>query len=208
MDLLQTLNWRYAVKKYSDRKVSDADITTIIDATNLSASSVGIQPYRLFLLDDKNLRKQLAEGSFNTQIEQASHLLVFAAFENITQEVLDEFLQRMSENGSHPQERIDYYRSAMENGLMRRDPKENFDWAARQAYIALGTAMIAAADLKIDSTPMEGFDSGKLDTLLGLKEKGLKSVVLLAVGYRDEEKDDFARVKKMRLPKEKFVTVV
>lgn len=208
MDLQKTLNWRYAVKKYSDKKVLEADLQTIIDAVNLSASSAGIQPYRLFVIENKELRKQLREGSFNPQIEEASHLLVFAAYKNVTQGIISNYIRYVSKVRQIPVEQLTDFRKSLEFYLLSRTEEENFIWSAKQAYIALGTALIASADLKIDSTPMEGFDNKKFDELLGLEKQGLKSVVLLSLGYRDEENDFFAKLKKVRLPKEEFVTRV
>jgi len=100
------------------------------------------------------------------------------------------------------------FKAALVNYILPRARHENFECASRQAYIALGTALIAAAELKVDATPMEGFDGEKFDTLLNLKERGLKTVVILALGYRDTEKDGFAKFNKVRLEKEKFVTYI
>jgi len=208
MDLQETLKWRYAVKQYDSKEVSDTDLKTIIDAINLSASSTGMQPYRLFVLKDKDLRKQLGESSFNPQIVEASHLLVFAAYENVTQENIDYYIQYVANIRKTPIEQLAEFKKTMENFFLNRTAEENFSWSARQAYIALGTGLIAAADLKIDTTPMEGFDNQLFDKLLGLKEQGLKSVVLLSIGYRDEEKDYFAKLKKVRLSREEFATIV
>lgn len=208
MDLQKTLSWRYAVKKYSNQKVSEEDLTKIIDAINLSASSAGMQTYRLFVINDKEIRKAIREGSFNSQIEEASHLLLFAAFENVTQEVIDEYIRHVSREREIPEDQLADFKKSLEFHLLSRTGDQNFIWSAKQAYLALGTALIAAAELKIDSTPMEGFDNDKLDKLLALPEKGLKSVVLLALGYRDEKNDVFARLKKVRLPKDEFATVV
>jgi|SRR5690554_5883735 len=208
MNLQETLKWRYAVKQYSDKEVSDTDLNAIIDAINLSASSTGLQPYRLFVLKDKNLRKKLGASSFNPQIAEASHLLVFAAFENVSQENIDHYIQNVAAVREIPVEHLAEFKKALETGLLSRTIEENFIWSSKQAYIALGTGLIAAADLKIDATPMEGFDSQLLDKLLDLKKQGLKSVVLLSIGYRDEEKDHFAKLKKVRLPKEQFAKII
>ncbi len=208
MNLQETLKWRYAVKQYSDKEVSDTDLNAIIDAINLSASSAGMQPYRLFVLKDENLRKKLGAASFNRQIVEASHLLVFAAYENVDQEKIDSYIQHVANVREIPVEQLAEFKKALETGLLSRTIEENFIWSAKQAYIALGTGLIAAADLKIDATPMEGFDSQLLDELLDLNKQGLKSVVLLSIGYRDEEKDPFAKMKKVRLPKEQFATII
>jgi len=208
MDIHEILNWRYAVKKYSNRKVSDADIENIVAAINLSASSAAIQPYRLILVKDDRLRSKLREGSFNPQIEEASHLLVFAAFENITAEIIADYMAHIARVRGLPVNAMEEFGKSLESYLLGRTADENFKWAARQAYIGLGTGLVAAAALKLDTTPMEGFDNEKFDALLGLTKMKLKSVVLLALGYRDAVNDSLATLKKVRLPLEEFVITV
>lgn len=208
MNIIDTLKWRYATKKFNEQKISTADLNTVLEATNLSASSTGLQPYRVFVVENDALRKQLAEGSFNAQIADSSHLLVFAAFEKVTKEQIDAYIAYVASERNIPEEALADFKAALVGGLLSRSDKDNFDWAARQAYIALGTALIAAAELKIDSTPMEGFDNAKFDALLGLTQKGLKSVVALSLGYRDAENDYFASFKKVRIPLSDFATFV
>ena len=204
MKLIEDLNWRYATKKYSTQKVSEDDLGKIIDAIGLSASSAGIQPYRLFVIEDPEMRKELGSDSFNPQIVEASHLLLFAAFDSISQETIDNYIRLVAKVREMPVEDLAGFKSAL-GALLTRTDDENFIWSAKQAYIALGTGLIAAAALHVDATPMEGFNTEKFDEVLGLKEKGLKSVVLLALGYRDEENDKYAKLKKVRVPKEEFV---
>ncbi|WP_107037433.1 NAD(P)H-dependent oxidoreductase [Brumimicrobium mesophilum] len=206
MKLIDDLNWRYATKKFSPKRVADNDLEQIIEAINLSASSTGIQPYRLIVIDNPSLKKDLAEGSFNSQIAEASHLLVFAAFASIRKEDISDYMELISKVRETPIEALADFENAISSGLLPQTDTDNFIWSAKQAYIGLGTALIAAAQLKIDSTPMEGFDAGKFDELLGLKEKNLKSVVILALGYRDAENDYLANLKKVRLPLDEFVT--
>ncbi len=208
MDLITSLNWRYATKKYNDKKVPADKVEKVLEAINLSASSFGIQPYRVFVVENQEVRKQLSEGSFNTQIAEASHLLVFAAFEKITQQHIDAYLASVAKVRSFPIENLADFKCVLVNTLRARTDEHNFNWSSKQAYIGLGTGLIAAADLQIDATPMEGFDNEKFDRLLGLSDKGLKSVVLLALGYRDEGKDYLAKLKKVRLPQEEFVTKI
>jgi nitroreductase/dihydropteridine reductase len=208
MNTIDNLEWRYATKKFNDQKVSSADLNKILKAINLSASSTGLQPYRVFVVENEALRKQLAEGSFNAQIAESSHLLVFAAFDKITQEHIDTFISYLASERNIPEEALEDYKAALVGGLLSRSDEENAAWAARQAYIALGTALIAAAELKIDSTPMEGFDAAKFDSLLGLTPRGLKSVVALSLGYRDAENDPYATLKKVRLPLSEFATFI
>ncbi|PMD92330.1 NAD(P)H-dependent oxidoreductase [Siphonobacter sp. BAB-5405] len=207
MSLKESLTWRYAVKKYNNQKVSDEAIQTILDAINLSASSTGMQPYRVIVVKDAAIREELAKDSFNAQILEASDLLVFAAFETITQANIDDYMAHVAAVREMPLEQLSGFKQALETHMLTQTPEANFSWAARQAYIGLGTGLIAAAELKIDTTPMEGFNHEKLDQLLGLPAKGLKSVVLLSLGYRDAEQDPYANLKKVRLPLEEFAFV-
>lgn len=208
MELQKVLSWRYAVKKYKDQTVSDDKIRRILTATNLSASSIGLQPYRIIVVKNKSLRTKLAEGSFNRQIAEASHLLVFAVHAQINQAIIDEFLTRTATVRSVPLTELSDLKKMLENFLLPRPAAENFQWASRQAYIALGTALVAAATEEVDSTPMEGFDATHVDEVLGLTEKGLRSVVLLSLGYRDKEQDWLAPLKKVRLPLDEFAQQV
>ncbi|WP_127137573.1 nitroreductase family protein [Flagellimonas oceanensis] len=208
MKLIDDLKWRYATKKFSNKKVENDDLEKIIEAINLSASSIGMQTYRLFVIDNQGLKKELGEGSFNSQIAESSHLLVFAAFDSIDQETINNYIEFVAKERETPVKDLIDFKKTISDYLLSRTDDENFIWSAKQAYIGLGTALIAAATLKIDSTPMEGFDADKFDELLGLKEKKLKSVVILALGYRDEENDYLANLKKVRLPIEVFSTKV
>lgn len=208
MSLIESLKWRYAVKKYSEQKVSDADVKTILEATNLSASSAGLQPYRVIVVENPEIRKQLAEGGFNPQVIEASHLLVFATIENLTTEHVDDYMQRMANTRGLPVEALGDFRKILIANITKNTQIENLIWATKQAYIGLGTALIAAADLRIDATPMEGFNPMQFDEILGLKEKGLRSVVLLSLGYRNEGKDPFVNAVKVRLPLSSFVEYV
>jgi nitroreductase/dihydropteridine reductase len=205
MKLLDTLNWRYAVKKYNTETVSDDKVEKITEAINLTATSTGIQPFRIVVVKDKELQKKLGEGSFNSQITEASHLLVFAAFDNVTKERIGSFIQNTAKVREIPVESLDEFKNILETYLLNRTEEENFIWASKQAYIGLGTALIAAAELEVDTTPMEGFDNAKFDKLLDLKQKGLKSVVVLSLGYRDSDNDIFSKLKKARVPIDEFI---
>ncbi|WP_130734019.1 NAD(P)H-dependent oxidoreductase [Flavobacterium sp. J27] len=204
MEILDVLNWRYATKKYNKQKVSDEKIKKIISAINFSASSLGIQPYRLFLIENNDLRKKLSAASFNPQVQEASHLILFAAFDSIKQESIENYINLIAKVRQMPVEKLIDFKGMLQ-GLLNNTDQENFIWSSKQAYIGLGTGLIAAASEKVDATPMEGFNAEEFDKLLGLNEKGLKSVVLLALGYRDEENDFLAKLKKVRLPIAEFV---
>lgn len=208
MNTIENLKWRYATKKFSGQRIDAEDLNKILEATNLSASSTGLQPFRIFVVENEELRKELGAGSFNPQIVQSSHLLVFAAHNKITLAHIENYMAHIAQQRGIPVEALADFKAALVGGILSRSDEDNFNWAARQAYIALGTALIAAAELQIDSTPMEGFDAAKFDTLLQLEEKGLRSVVILALGYRDTENDGFVNLKKVRLDLDDLVTFV
>ena len=186
-------------------KVPKEKLDTILESVRLSASSIGLQPYRLIVVEDEALLEQIKPIANNqAQITEASHLLVFAAWSNVTRESVDEYLNLIVSERNVSLDSLANLSTYM-HGLTSRAPEENFNWAARQAYIALGTALIAAASQGVDATPMEGFNSNALDTLLGLESMGLKSVSILPLGYRDTNTDWLLSLKKVRTPAEKFV---
>lgn len=202
MDLIKAMNWRYAAKRMNGAKVPQEKLDRILEATRLSPSSFGLQPYTILVIEDQGLRKRIQPVAHNQpQIVEASHLLAFAVWENITSEKVSEFINHIADS-------LKGYQTAIESRVNGNPPEVIFNWAARQAYIALGTALVAAAIEEIDATPMEGFDTQAVDTVLQLNEKGLRSVALLALGYRDAENDYLVRAKKVRREKEKlFVTL-
>ena len=206
MELIQKLNWRYAAKRMNGMKVSQEKIDTILHATRLSASSYGLQPYKVIVIENQELREKLKPAAYNQpQITEASHLLVFAAFENITAEHINEYMSLHANLKGIEVSKMEPFKNMLEQSLLTRTAEANFNWTARQIYIALGTAMIAAANEHVDATPMEGFNNEKFDEILGLKEKGLKSVVLLPLGYRDENNDASAKAVKIRKDHNDFV---
>ena len=169
-------------------------------------TSSGLQPFRLIVITNQELKEKLFAASFNqSQIVDGSHLLVFAAWDNYTEErINDVFANVHKERGTPPESTADYQKMLIKSYIPRTE-EVNFNHAARQAYIALGMAIAAAAEQKVDATPMEGFDPKQYDEILGLTEKGLKSVAILPLGYRDENGDWLAGLKKVRAPKSEFV---
>ncbi|QMU28889.1 nitroreductase family protein [Adhaeribacter radiodurans] len=205
MSLIQALNWRYAVKRMNGEKVPQEKVNAILEATRLSASSMGLQPYTVLVIEDEELRREIQKVAFNQpQIVEASHLLIFAAWDNITEEQVTEYINQMATERGVAPETLNDFKSSLVGIVTRNTPEQNFQWAARQAYIAFGTAIAAAATEQVDATPMEGFNATALDELLNLKEKGLRSVTLLPLGYRDEANDWLANQKKVRREKEKL----
>jgi nitroreductase len=176
----------------------------ILESIRLSASSIGLQPYRVIVIEDSALLEQIKPIANNqAQITEASHLLVFAAWDNVTEDRVDDYLNLIARERNVSLESL----GAMKNylsSLTKNSAEQNFNWAARQAYIALGTGLIAAASQEVDATPMEGFNAPALDELLGLAEKGLKSVSILPLGYRDAEQDWLVKQPKVRTPKQQF----
>ncbi|WP_017257691.1 nitroreductase family protein [Pedobacter arcticus] len=208
MDLIQDLNWRYATKSYSNNKVSEEKLDFILEATNLSASSCGLQPYRIFAIENVELKAKLGNNSFNRQIAQSSHLLVFAAFNSVTTQHVQNLVKLTAEKQDVTVESLTGLFTTMDMYFKSRSNEENKLWAERQTYIALGTALIASANAKVDATPMEGFDSQLFDELLDLKGKDLHSIVILSLGYREEANDYLANASKVRIPVEEMVTKI
>ncbi|MFP3591390.1 nitroreductase family protein [Chryseobacterium sp. SIMBA_038] len=208
MDLIKNLQWRYAVKKYSEEAVSEDKIDRIIEAVNLTASSCGIQPYRLFVITNPEVKERLGEGSFNAQIHASSHLLVFAGFNEITTDYITEYVVMIEQQRDLEKGGLKILKDTLIDYFSTQTPEQNTIWSDKQAYIGLGTALIAAAELKVDATPMEGFDPKLFDGVLGLSEKGLHASVIMSLGYRDATNDFLASAPKARLPINEFSTKI
>ncbi|WP_127019907.1 NAD(P)H-dependent oxidoreductase [Rheinheimera mangrovi] len=209
-DLISKLEWRYATKKFDPSQVVSQDkIDFILEAIRLSATSSGLQPYEVLVITNKAIREQIKPHAWNQgQITDSSHLLVFAAWDNYTAERINTMFDLTNDIRGFKNEGWENYRAMLLNTYPQRDAETNYQHAARQAYIGLGSALIAAAELKVDSTPMEGFDPVKVDEILGLKEKGLRSVLLLPLGYRADEGDWLVKLQKVRRSREHFVTEI
>ena len=207
-DLLNTLQWRYATKKMDPSKsVPQEKIDRILEAVRLTASSSGLQQYEVFVVTNKELREQIKPHAWNqAQVTDCSHLLVFAAWDNYTAERINHMFDLVNEERGFKNEGWEAYRQQLLNTYPQRDAETNYQHAARQAYIGVGTALIAAAQEKVDSTPMEGFDPAKVDEILKLRERGVRSVVMLPLGYRAEEGDWLVNLKKVRRSRDQFIT--
>ncbi len=211
MNIIESLNWRYATKRMTGKKLPAKDLQTILDAIRLSASSYGLQPYHVIIIEDEAVKKQLQSMAYGqAQIVESSHVLVFTAWSNVNESKIDEYLQAYSDTSGMPVEKLIAFglKDRMMQAIVSLSPQQQFSWAAKQAYIALGTGLIAAASLQIDATPMEGFIPAQVDELLGLKEKNLGSVVILALGYRDLENDMYQKAPKHRWSAEKLFTKI
>ncbi len=206
-DLLQNLQWRYATKKMNPAKsVPQEKVERILEAVRLTATSSGLQPYEVIVVSNPELRQQIKPHAWGqAQITDCSHLLVFAAWDNYTAERINMMFDLVNEQRGSTNEGWENYRQKLLATYPVRDAEVNFQHAARQAYVGLGTALIAAASEEVDSTPMEGFDPAKVDEILGLRERGLRSVVILPLGYREAEGDWLVNLKKVRRPRDQFV---
>ena len=207
MSLIEKLQWRYATKKMDpSRSVPQEKLDQILEATRLTASSSGLQPYDLIVVTNKAIREKIKSIAWDqSQIVDCSHLLVFAAWDNYTADRINAMYDLANEIRNIKSEAAETYRQKLLITYPLRDSEVNFTHAAKQAYIGLGTALIAAAYEEVDCTPMEGFDPKALDEILNLKKKGLRSVVMLPLGYRQANEDWLVNLKKVRRPKEDFV---
>ncbi|MEC7265143.1 MAG: NAD(P)H-dependent oxidoreductase [Bacteroidota bacterium] len=205
--VLEHRTWRYATKKFDpSKKVSDQDLETLLEATRLSASSYGLQPYHIFVITDQETKEKLKPASWGqSQITDASHLIVFANFTDFGEELVDGFLNNVGETRNIPLESLKGYSDLMKSKLMDLPAESKSAWTTKQAYIAFSNMMHAAAELKIDTCPMEGFEAEKYNEILGLTEKNLNAAVVLPIGYRSEE-DDTQHWAKVRKSKETLFT--
>jgi nitroreductase / dihydropteridine reductase len=208
--LIDKLQWRYAAKKMNPAlPVPQDKVDRILEAVRLTASSSGLQPYEVLVITDPELRARIRPHAWNqAQITDGSHLLVFAAWDNYTAERINMMFDLVNEQRGIRNEGWEAYRQQLLSTYPQRSAEENFQHAARQAYIGLGTALIAAAEEQVDATPMEGFVPAEVDEILGLRARGLRSVLLLPLGYRQPEGDWLVNLKKVRRPVEQFVSTI
>ena len=191
----------------SSKAVPKEKIDQILEAIRLTASSSGLQPYEIIVITNKDiLTKIRAIANDQSQVTDCSHLLVFAAWDTYTADRINQAFDMTEELRNFKSESGTAYRQMLLNAYPARDPEVNFTHTSKQAYIGLGTALIAAAYEQVDSTPMEGFDAKALDAILNLKEKGLRSVVMLPLGYRNADEDWLLKLKKIRRSSENFIS--
>ena len=209
-DLINKLQWRYATKAMDPAQTVPHDkLDRILEAARLAPTSSGLQPYEIIVVSSKEVREQIKPIAWNqAQITDGSHLLVFAAWDNYTADRINMMFDLTNEQRGFKNEGWENYRQMLLGMYPQRDAEVNFQHAARQAYIGMSAALIAAAFEEVDSTPMEGFDPNALDEILDLRARGLRSVAILPLGYRADEGDWLVNLKKVRRPREQFVTEV
>lgn len=207
MALLDLMQWRYATKKMDPSKsVPEDKVARILEAVRLTASSSGLQPFKLLVITNKEIKEKLkAVANNQSQVTDCSHLIVFAAWDNYTEERINQCFDMTETLRNFKSEAGVAYRQMLLKIYPNRDPEVNFTHTAKQAYIGLGTALIAAAEEQVDCTPMEGFDPNAADEILNLRAQGLRSVILLPLGYRLADEDWLVKLKKVRRPNEDFI---
>ncbi|MCO5936735.1 NAD(P)H-dependent oxidoreductase [Mucilaginibacter sp. RB4R14] len=205
MSLVDNLKWRYATKKFdSTKKIAAEKLKAILDAVQLAPSSLGLQHYRILVIEDADTREKLkAVGYGQTQITDASQLIVFAAETNINEDFGKKYIDNVAATRNIPREALAGFEDMVLGAINGRTPEQLLIWAQKQAYIGLGILVTAAADQHVDICPMEGFDPAGFDEVLGLKEKGLTATVIATIGYRAED-DETANAAKVRRPASEF----
>ena len=203
--IIENLNWRYATKKFdADKKIAKHDLEILKEAVRLSASSYGLQPYQVIMVENEDLRQQIKAVAWNqAQVTEASDVLVFANITDVGTKEVQNYIENMASVREIPSSSLKGFADMMNNVVTTLTPEAKAVWTAKQTYIALGTLLSAAADLKIDATPMEGFDINAVNTILQLPEKGLSATLIVTLGYRHEN-DTTQFLKKVRKPNEEL----
>jgi len=203
--LIEQLNWRYAAKKMNGQKVSAETIDQILEATRLSASSYGLQPFTVLVIENPELKAKIQAAAYGqTQTVDCSHLLVFCGWNTVTAQDIDNYIQDIATQRNAPLEALEGFKGYVSGAVLPLDDNTKKIWIDKQIYIALGTALIAAAAAQVDATPMEGFVPAQVDEILGLAAQGLHSTVMLPLGYRDAAGDYLTGAKKVRRASDKF----
>lgn len=202
MELLKTLNWRYATKKFdSTKRVDNSDLEKLKEAIQLSVSSYGLQLYKVLIIENQEIRRELRKASWNqAQITDASHLFIFCNYKvNFLQQV-DNYIKLVADTQNTDLKELQPYGDSIKNGINNMSPEQRNSWAEKQTYIAMTNLIVACAELKIDACPMEGYDSKEYNRILGLDEMGLNAALIATVGYRaiDDEAQFRKKVRKSK----------
>lgn len=199
MNIIDKLKWRYATKQFdTTKKLPQKQVDLLLKTINLTASSYGLQPYSVLIIENEEIKTQLKEAAwYQSQVTDASHVILFAAKTNLSQSDIDEFIQRISKIRNTPIGALAEYEDMMKGFVNALTPEDAVIWATKQAYIALGQLLVTCAIESIDACPMEGFNKERFDEILSLKEKNLTSVVMVTVGYRSSE-DQYQHLPKVR----------
>jgi nitroreductase len=207
--IIEALNWRYATKQYDQsKKLTETQLNMLMEAVRLAPSSFGLQPWKAFVVHSADVRTKLRAAAWNqSPITEASHFVVFAVPTNLGDDDVSHFIETVAAVRGVPVESLKEYADMIRGAITRLTPEARVQWAARQAYLALGVLLSTAAVEKIDATPMEGFDPKQFDEILGLTDKNYTSVVVATLGFRSSE-DAYAHLAKVRFPKEEIIVDV
>lgn len=209
MELIKNLQWRYATKKFDvTRKVSKDELEKLKEAVQLSVSSYGLQLYKVLIVENSKIREQLKPVSWNqSQITDASHLFVFCNYTDVTSKAVDDFIKMTAETRNISLTHLNGYGEFIKSKLAQNSDEEISSWLKSQTYLALGNLLTACAELKIDSCPMEGFDSEAYNDILDLKAQGLNAALVAPIGYRHHEDHTIDQLKVRRPLEELFETI-
>ena len=209
MSINHHLNWRYATKRYNGQSIPESSLNDILESIRLTPTSLGIQPFHVYVVENKEFREKLKPALNNQpQSTEASHILVFAAWKSVTEAKVDEYMSLVAETRGVAIDSLAGFKSMVLGYLSKQSTEEIQSWASKQTYIALGTAMVSAASQQIDATPMEGFSAAAVNELLELDKHDLHASVILALGYRDATIDPLASANKVRKPIHKLIDII
>jgi nitroreductase len=205
MSLIEKLNWRYATKKFDHtKKLSQAQLDELLKAVHLSPSSSGLQSYKMLVVKDPAIRQKLREAAHGQpQLTDASQIIIFASETNLDAAYVKKYIDHIAKTRQIARESLEGFEQAINGNISKLTAEQKIEWSHKQTYIALGVLLTAAADMGIDSCPMEGFNAAKFDEILGLNEKGLTTSVIAAIGFRSED-DEFSKFIKVRKPNEEM----
>lgn len=203
MDLIESLQWRYATKRMNGEKIEPEKINRILECIRLSASSLGFQPYTIYVVESNEWKEKISKKACTQpQVLECSHFLIFAAWTQAGIDEIDKYFQNIATTRQVSLESLADFKKAVVQAVTSKNPDEMYQWASKQCYLALGTGLVACAVERVDSTPMEGFDADTMGEVLGLKNQ--KAAVCMAIGKRNEKEDYLVNAKKVRRKKEEL----
>lgn len=209
MTLIEDLKWRYATKRYNSDRITDEQLSVVLESIRLAPTSLGLQPFKIIQVDNTEIRQQLRLASFNQpQLTEASHVLIFAVWTQFNESMADEYLQLIADTRHSKLEDQQGFKKSIMGYLGNKPSTEIIKWASNQAYIALGNGLVAAASLRIDATPIEGFKPDEVNALLNLNENSLHAAVIMTLGHRDIVNDPNVNLSKVRRPIHQIVEII
>lgn len=206
---IENLNWRYATKKFdTSKKLSEDTVEKLLKSLQLSASSYGLQPYEIFVVSDEKTKEQLKLAGWNqAQFTDASHIFIFAGLKHLDEAYIDSYVKNISDIRDIQVRDLGALKEKLMKNIVEEPRDQQKAWAQKQAYLALGNFLSAAADLKIDTCPMEGYDTEKVDEVLGINNTNLSTAVVASAGYRSKD-DALQHAKKVRKQKEELFHLI